>query len=231
MRVLFFLLALILLSSNAQANNLKFVNFDFSTTDDSTKINPIRKIDCEGCIELLGEKTNLDYDLYDSINTSSNKIAEEIFSSCNNYFNKINASESTSVPKMGKISFLSFQYGLKYDYYFDTLAAKNLDTCLFRLQNIGALECYYFLAESTIFSYGVYGNLALINPITLETTVVNIFHQFGGDQNVKNRYFKIKGNKILIYDGWCYDTGCGLKYSGKLKIKRNKIKAYQKLWS
>lgn len=54
---------------------------------------------------------------------------------------------------------------------------------------MGLYECYYFVIHSLKDSYGIYGNLLLKDSITNACKAINVFYEYGGDQNVSLKYF------------------------------------------
>ncbi len=136
-------------------------------------------------------------------------------------FQKINSGKSIGSLKTNKLEVL--QIGNRYkDYYYDTLTARSTENCRYRLPDIGSYECFYFYNESNAprGGYGVYGNLLLFDPTTQNGKLINIFYEYGGDQNIKNRYFMAYKDSINIYEGSCYDDGCSLTQTYRINISQ-----------
>lgn len=105
-----------------------------------------------------------------------------------------------------------------HDAYFDSLASKATDSCLYRLPDMGPYACYYFLQPGTGLSYGVYGNLLLLDPATQNGQVINVYFEYGGDQHIQLRYFLIDQHTIQLFEGACYDDGCELAATYVLSV-------------
>lgn len=123
-------------------------------------------------------------------------------------------------PVVDSIEFLNLNERYKDDlYYFDTLAVKSLDSCLYRLPDFGKYECYFYRQHSMKITYGIYGSLLLLDPTTRIGKLLTLFFEYGGDQHVNLRYFLIANDTINIYDGSCYDDGTTLMESFKIIVK------------
>ena len=144
-------------------------------------------------------------------------------------FQKINSVKSIGSLKIKKLEILKI--GNNYnDYYFDTVAIKSIDSCLYHLPKIGIYECYYFYEQTKVKESGYYGNLLLLDPLTKIGKLLNIYFEYGGDQHVNFRYFISDKETINLYGGSCYDDGCSIfetfrisiNQDGKINIKQNK---------
>jgi|GEM_PF-709835 len=135
-------------------------------------------------------------------------------------FQKINSAKAIGSPKVNKLEVLKIGNYNK-DYSFDSLALKSIDSCIYHLPNIGIYECYYFSHVTKIKTHGIYGNLLLLDPITSNGKLLNIYFEYSGDQHINLRYFMIYSNGINLYEGACYDDGCSLTESYRITIKPN----------
>lgn len=102
--------------------------------------------------------------------------------------------------------------------YYDTITQHKIDSLKYRLPDIGNYQCYYFYEQSKK-TFGQYGNLLLLDPKSKTGKTLNVYYEVGGDQHVNFRYFYIDKATIRIYEGSCYDDGCGLAESFKVNIK------------
>lgn len=102
--------------------------------------------------------------------------------------------------------------------YFDRVAQKAIDSLKYRLPDIGNYQCYYYFEKSKL-KYGEYGNLLLLDPKTKRGKTLNVYYEIGGDQHVDFRYFYLNAGVLRIYEGSCYDDGCGLRESFTVEIK------------
>lgn len=102
--------------------------------------------------------------------------------------------------------------------YYDTITQHKIDSLKYRLPDIGDYQCYYFYEQSKKI-FGQYGNLLLLDPKSKTGKTLNIYYEVGGDQHVSFRYFYLDKSTIKIYQGSCYDDGCGLTESFNVNIK------------
>lgn len=130
----------------------------------------------------------------------------------------INNAKTISSPNIKSIAYLEINDRYKNDYYFDTLAVKLLDSCIYRLPNINGYQCYYYRQHTQKQTYGAYGSLLLLDPATQNGKLLNLYFEYGGDQNVKLRYYFIDKDTINIYDGDCDDAGTTLSESFKIFV-------------
>lgn len=143
------------------------------------------------------------------------------FEDCGLYFNKINSAKTIKAPKLGEIEPLNIADKNLSNFYFDSLASVSTDICKYRLHNMGPYECYYYVENSKTYSYGVYGNLLLVEPETRNGKVLNLYFGIGGDQHVGHRYFFIDQDSINLYEGSCFDDGCDLIETYTVSIHRD----------
>jgi hypothetical protein len=126
-------------------------------------------------------------------------------------FNAINSAKTIKSLKPKKIELFEIGDFFKNANNLDTLMQISIDSCKYRLPNIGIYECYY--------SYQRYGNLILLNPKTNEGKLLNIYaDDIGGDSHTKLRFFYIDKNEIHIFEGTCYDDGCSLDEKFKIIV-------------
>jgi hypothetical protein len=131
----------------------------------------------------------------------------------------INNAKVISSPFIKSIEYLDLNERYKDDsYYFDTLAVKSLDSCIYRLPDIKNYQCYYFRQHTTKITYGEYGSLLFLEPSTRMGKLLTLYFEYGGEQNVTLRYYLIDKDTINIYDGYCYDDGTTLTESFKIFI-------------
>ena len=129
-------------------------------------------------------------------------------------FAAINLAKTIKLPKFQSLEVLKIGDNYKGAYNIDTLLQKSIDSCKYRLPNIGIYECYY--------SYERYGNLLLLDPKTKNGKLLNIYaDDIGGDSHTILRYFFIDKNVINIYEGSCYDDGCNLDEKFKIIINQD----------
>ncbi len=147
-------------------------------------------------------------DAYNSESASSSDDME--FGTLGNNFNSINRSPNIIFPEVKEIENFNFNNNKLDAYYFDTIASRAIDSCKYRLPDMGKYECYYFVAVSNKANYGIYGNLLLLDSKSRKGKLLNIFYEYGGDQSTNYRYFCINDGCIRVFDGACYDDGCWL---------------------
>ncbi len=129
-------------------------------------------------------------------------------------FAAINLVKTIKSPKFQSLEVIKIGDNYKGAFNIDTLLQKSIDSCKYRLPNIGIYECYY--------SYERYGNLLLLDPKTKNGKLLNIYaDDIGGDSHTILRYFFIDKNVINIYEGSCYDDGCNLDEKYKIIINQN----------
>ena len=155
-----------------------------------------------------------DYEHYERSKSPEAKELENISTE----LSKINIAAVIYPPKIDSIEYIDLNKSHSDYYYFDTIAVKTLDSCLYRLPNIGIYQCFYFRANTIKISYGVYGNLLLLNPKTKIGKALTIYFEYGGDQNVSLRYFCIDKDAIKIYEGSCYDDGTRMNQTFTITI-------------
>jgi hypothetical protein len=137
-------------------------------------------------------------------------------------FIKINTGKTIGSPKPKTIDLLTIGDNFKNSYNLDTVLQKATDSCRYRLPNIANYECYYSFQQNTKpDSFGLYGNLLLLEPKTKEGKLLNIYSQLSGDAHIDIRYFFIEKNVIRIYEGACYDDGCYLDEKCKISINQD----------
>jgi len=134
-------------------------------------------------------------------------------------FGKINKVESFKVkPEIRELKHIKIGRDFLETLYFDTISQQRIDSLKYRLPNVGNYQCYYFFEQSKNI-FGDYGNLLLLDPKSRKGKTLNVYYEVGGDQHVNFRYFYFEGETIRIYQGSCYDDGCGLAESFTLSIK------------
>lgn len=144
------------------------------------------------------------------------------FENINQCFENINLAKTIKAPRPQSLELLEIGDNFKNANNLDTLMQKSVDSCRYRLPDIGIYECYY--------SYAHYGNLMLLDPVTNKGKVINIYaNDLGGDSHTVLRYFFIDKNEINIYEAYYYDDGCNLDETFKIvvnadgEIKINRI--------
>ena len=135
-------------------------------------------------------------------------------------FQHINSAKTIGALKVNKIEIVGIGDNYK-DQDFDSLAIKSIDSCLYRLPNIGIYECYYFYQETNIKIHGIYGNLLLLDPLTRNGKLLNIYFEYSGDQHINFRYFLANKDTIILYEGACYDDGCSLSETFRIKVNKD----------
>jgi len=133
------------------------------------------------------------------------------FESIGKCFNVINSAKTILSPRPRKVELLEIGNVFRSADNLDTLMQKSIDSCRYRLPDIGIYECYY--------SYQHYGNLILFDPKTNEGKLLNIYaDDLGGDSHTILRYFYMNKNELSIYEAACYDDGCILDEKYKIII-------------
>ena len=121
----------------------------------------------------------------------------------------------------------------------------SLDSCRFKLKNIGKYQCYYLsddIYQNDAFEKScpnntclLYGDLVLYDSSSRSAKVLLIYFE-GGSGSGENkgtpfRYFFItKEKSIELYDGICNDDGCDMRNTwsihvldnGEIDVKENK---------
>lgn len=209
--------------SNKTVDNSNSV--DTSATKDSliaqTDINKIQ-INANfpfGCTDL----TKLKYPKYwegDLVNYGQLKKPKgKEFDDIGQCFDAINLAKTITPPMLKALKLLKIGDNFKDAYYLDTILQKSIDSCRYRLPNIGIYECYYSYQQNRKpNSFGLYGNLLLLDPKTKNGKLLNIYSQLSGDSHIKLRYFFIDKNIINIYEGSCYDDGISLNETFKIIV-------------
>jgi hypothetical protein len=133
------------------------------------------------------------------------------FEDIKNCFMAINAAKTISAPSTKKLTLLKLGELFENANNLDTAMQLSIDSCRYRLPNLGNYECYY--------CYQRYGNLLLLEPKTMEGKVLNIYaDDLGGDSHTNLRYFYIDKNGIRIFEAAWYDDGCFLDEKFKISI-------------
>jgi hypothetical protein len=174
-----------------------------------------------GCIELSNFKYPKKWTSTGGDGSEFSDKDEKELKYLSDCFHNINHGNSMLTPKVEHLEILKIGTNYKNaSHYFDTLAIKSIENCKFRLPRIGIYHCYYFFQESKTHSYGDYGNLLLLDTLNRKGKLLNIYYDYGGDQSVSSRYFLIDKNVINLYGGSCYDDGCGLSETFRIKISQ-----------
>ncbi|MBL0049126.1 MAG: hypothetical protein IPP32_13660 [Bacteroidetes bacterium] len=131
----------------------------------------------------------------------------------------INNAKTIKAPIIKSIEYLDLNKEYEGDaYYFDTIAVRKMDSCIYRLPDISKYQCYYYRQHSSKKTYGIYGSLLLLDPATQIGKLLTLYFECGGDQHVKLRYYFIDKDTIHIYDGACYDDGTTLAEAFKITV-------------
>jgi hypothetical protein len=126
-------------------------------------------------------------------------------------FDAINLSKTIISPRPHSLELLEIGDNFKNANNMDTLMQRSIDSCRYRLPDMGIYECYY--------SYAHYGNLMLLDPKTNKGKLLNIYgNDLGGDSYTLLRYFFIDKNEINIYEAYYYDDGCSLDETFKIVV-------------
>ncbi len=112
------------------------------------------------------------------------------------FLHTINNAKTISSPNFKSIEYIEINDNYKNDYYFDTVVVKLLDSCIYRLPDIRGYQCYYYRQHTKKLTYGAYGSLLLLDQATQIGKLLNIYFEYGGDQNVKLRYYLIDKDTI-----------------------------------
>ena len=171
-----------------------------------------------GPIGLSGSKSSLFFPADDENYGKTLSIDNNSIDSISYYFGIKNETVSIEKPSFSHVEFIELDKNPLDYYYFDTIAFRSLDSCKYRLPDMGLYECYYFVIHSLKDSYGIYGNLLLKDSITNACKAINVFYEYGGDQNVSLKYFYISNNTINIFKGSAYDDGTSLVKNCQVNI-------------
>lgn len=175
-----------------------------------------------GCVELIKFKypKHWEGDLENYGHHKKNKLHE--FENIEQCFKAINLAKTIQSPKPQNIELIDIGHNFKNAFNLDTILQRSIDSCKYRLPNIGIYECYY--------SYAHYGNLLLLDPKTNIGKLLNIYaNDLGGETLTVMRYFYLDKNEIRIYEANYYDDGCTLNEIFKIivnstgEIKINQI--------
>jgi len=168
-----------------------------------------------GCSNLTTKHWEADPKRYGRLKQPEEKEFEAI-GECYASINKANTQQLK--PEIIETKHIKIGVDFKNTVYFDTIAQQNIDSLKYRLPDIGNYQCYYFFEQSKNM-YGDYGTLLLLDPKLKTGKTLNIYYEVGGDQHVNFRYFFIDSETIKIYEGSCYDDGCGLTENFTVNIK------------
>lgn len=213
--------------SNRRADNLNSVNtstiednLNSQTETSSIQINANFPF---GCADLTKFKYPKHWE--GDINNYGHlkKNDDQEFKNIEQCFYAINLVKTIKSPRPESLELLEIGNNFKNANNLDTLMQRSIDSCKYRLPNIGIYECYY--------SYAHYGNLMLLDPKTNKGKLLNIYaNDLNGDAHSVLRYFFINENEINIYEAHYYDDGCSFDQSYKIvvnssgEIKINQIK-------
>lgn len=149
---------------------------------------------------------------------------ENVIHSIRQCFLNLNSQKVIETPVIKNIELIKLGDYLEQSYTFDSTLQKSIDSCRYRLPNMGIYECYYSCRLDTVNKILVtYGNLLLLNPTTRSGKILNIYYDGSGDSHVVSRYFFIDNETINIYDGAFYDDGCYLNKTHIISINGDKI--------
>lgn len=81
-----------------------------------------------------------------------------------NCFQKLHLNKILGSPHVKALELIKIRENFKNSVK-DTLLQKSVDSCRYRLPNIGIYHCYYSYVEDQT-GYGKYGNLLLLDPVT-----------------------------------------------------------------
>ncbi len=122
-----------------------------------------------------------DHENYGHLKSPEGKEFEDI----STFLSGLHNAPTITGPKVDSIEYLNLNEQYKNDsYYFDTIAVKSLDSCLYRLPDFGKYECYYYRQYSKKMTYGVYGSLLLLDSAThigkFYDSLLSAFRSSGG---------------------------------------------------
>ena len=140
------------------------------------------------------------------------------FENLGKYFAQLHAAAPVSMVQVNQIDVIRIGEEAK-EQGFDASAIQSMEHCLYQLPKMGIYDYYYFYAQTKTKPLGNYGNLLLLDPVTKNGKLLNIYFEYGGEQHVKYRYFLIEDQTIRLYEGACYDDGCGLKEAFHMRIQ------------
>jgi hypothetical protein len=177
-----------------------------------------------GCSELINIKFPKHWE-NDPNNYGQLKHPEgNIVDSIGKFFFEINAHKIIKTPAIQNIEFIKCGDYIEQSYTFDSTLQKSVDSCRYRLPNIGVYECYYSFRREIVNTYScAYGNLLLVNSTTRNCNVINLYYEGASDSHVVFRYFFINNDTITIYNGSFYDDGCYLHKMHIVSIDEEKI--------
>ncbi len=222
--LLTFVLAITLLSCTDNNNNVSNTTIEGNIVEqvDSNliSINTTLPFGCENISKIKYPKEWLnDPKHYGQIKLPEGKEYENL-GLC---YQQLNFVKTISSPKTEKLQIVKIGDFLEQSFSLDTLLQKSIDSCRYRLPNIGIYECYYsFRYDAKPNSFGAYGNLLLLDPKTKAGKILNLYFEGTGDSSVMSRYFLINNNNnIIVYEGWTYDDGSSLDEKYKITIQLN----------
>jgi len=171
-----------------------------------------------GCADLTNYKYpkrwDADMENYGQLKQPQGKEFEDI-GQCFGAINK--AAPHPVKPDIHAATHLKIGKDFLNTFYYDTIAQQKIDSLKYRLPDIGNYQCYYFYEQSESI-YGYYGILLLLDAKSKAGKTLNVYYEVSGDQHVEFRYFYFDGVTIRIYEGSCYDDGCGLTENYRVNI-------------
>ena len=170
-----------------------------------------------GCSNLTSKHWEADPENYGRLKQPGEKEFREI-GACYARINKV--SSQLLAPKTPEAKHIKIGVDFTNTVFYDTIAQRNIDSLKYRLPNIGRYQCYYYFGQSKKM-FGDYGVLLLFDPKRNIAKTINVYYEVGGDQHVNLRYFYLEDATIRIYEGSCYDNGCGLTEKFKVNIRAN----------
>ena len=217
----------LIICSCSDSKKVKLDSFsDFQDT-------PICKINASfpfGCEFLVSHKfpKNWEAKSYDSTNSKAKykPHVKEIYKTwfC---FDSINLQRTISLPIINKVEFLKIDSAESKD--FNDLLLHSIDSCKYRLPDIGIYECYYVYAQPSYssssdstnkfyeyfnykkFGYDGYcigaGNLILYHRASKSAKLLNLYHTIVEEITSSYRLFYIdKAKTIQIFSSYGRDT-------------------------
>jgi hypothetical protein len=134
------------------------------------------------------------------------------FEQIDQWYYKLHQTKTIAAPQPQSIEVLEIGDNFKIANNVNPSAQKSIDSCRYRLPNMGIYECYY--------SYSRYGNLLLFDPKTNSGKLLNLYaNDLGGDSETILRFFYIDKNTITIYEAYYCDDGCTLFESFKISVE------------
>lgn len=147
-----------------------------------------------------------------------------VIDSIREYFFNLNSHKVIETPAIKNIELIKLGDYIEQSYTYDSTLQKSIDSCRYRLPNIGVYECYYSCRTDTVNKIlCTYGNLLLLNSTTKNGKILNIYYDGSGDSHVVSRYFFIDNDNINIYNGSFYDDGCYLNKTHIVSINADRI--------